>query len=427
MIRKAARRSLAAGLILGVILAAACRETTRPVALSLQLAASSRLDSVDVSDTTVVAESVLVTVSGSGASNAHWTVTHGAAPWIALVRSEGTGTGYAVWQRDASWIGYGESVDTITVAVSQSSAAASLVDSVVTRQVPAFVVVRRAWLPGERDSTVARMLRDSLDGVFFPAAVAQLLATSDSVTTVVPNPALAAPATAGPRGTIGMGKLGQAGQTWIMVGYDLREVYPITPGSKTMDSLNLLGVIWYASPESTWKGRILRASVATTYNKTTVNTASFDASYETSGAGGGEARGSTGQYWEANKGQINITNNSCSPAGCANSSFTSGPWKGGVWHGISVGGNLISIVAPCLLPSGCTAAPDTFNLSFTSPRITGLAITCIFPSPCTGSAAAGIARIGRRLAAGERVRMEDLLMPAKPGVPIAGEDRTAER
>lgn len=394
---KAARRWLAAGLLLPLGAIAACREATQPPVLSLQLGAASRLDSLDVADTTVVAESVLVTVTGAAADTARWTATHGAAPWITLVRAGGTGSGWAVWRRDASWIGYGVSVDTIAVSLSGTTAA-TLVDSVVTREQPAYVTMQRAWLPGERDSMVARMRRDSLDGFYVPAAVADLLAAMDSVTVVAPNPALAAAGKAAPSGLIGMGKLGQAGQTWIMVGYDLREVYPITPGSQTMDSLNLLGLLWYASPESTWKGRVVAATAKSTYKKTNVNTAAFDASYETSGAGGGEARFSTGQYWEANKVQVAITHNSCNPASCANTSFTSGPWLGGVWHGVQLGGNLITSVAPCLLPAGCTAAADTFDVKFTSSPISGLAITCIFPSPCTGSAAVEIARIGRRLA-----------------------------
>ena len=396
MIGKGTPQGVAAALLFSLVAAASCRDSVHPVALSLQLAAASRLDSLDVTDTTVVAESVFVTLAGEGADTAHWTASHGLAPWITLVQSGGAGPGWVVWQRDAGWVGYGISVDTIVVRASHATASASLVDSQVARQAPSFVTTTRAWLPGERDSMVARMLRDSLDGFYVPAAVAELLATSDSVTVVMANPALAAAGRKLASGLIGSANLGQAGQTWVMVGYDLREVYPITPGSRTMDSLNLLGVLWYASPESTWKGRVLAATTASTIKKTTVNTSTFDASYETTGAGGGEARFSTGQYWEADQGQINVTHNSCSPTSCANSSFTSGPWLGAVWHGISVGGNLITIVAPCLLPSGCTAKPDTFNVSFTNPRISGLAITCIFPSPCTGPAAARMAAAARR-------------------------------
>ena len=394
MRRKAAPAVLAAALL--AVTAASCHDATRPAALSLQLTVTSRLDSLDVSDTTVVAESAYVTVAGEGAATAQWIAMHGSAPWITLVRATGTGSGWVTWRRDASWIGYGVSVDTIAVSIARSLEA-SLVDSEVARQVPALVTERRAWLPGERDSTVARMLRDSLDGFYFPAAVAQLLATSDSVTVVVPNPALSAPARQARLGRFA--NLGQAGQTWIMVGYDLRELFPDSVGSTTIDSFNLTGVLWYASPESTWKGRVVAASTKPTFNKVAVNTAAFDASNDQTGAGGGEARFSTGQYWEASSGQITVKSNVCSPSSCANTTFASGPWLGGTWHGILVGGNLINIVAPCV-STGCTAPPDTFAVGFTGQPVTGLAITCIFPSPCSGPAAARIARLARRASAG---------------------------
>ncbi len=413
MRRKAAPAALAAALL--AVGAASCHDATRPPALSLQLAAASRLDSLDVSDTTVAAESAFVTIAGDGAATAQWMATHGSAPWLTLVRASGTGSGWVTWRRDASWIGYGVSVDTIAVSIARSLEA-SLVDSVVARQLPALVTERRAWLPGERDSLVARMERDSLDGFYVPAAVAQLLARTDSATVIVPNPALSAPARQARLGRFA--NLGQAGQTWIMVGYDLREVYPITPGSTTLDSLNLVGVLWYASPESTWKGRILAASVKGTYATQAVNTStgpnSFDSTYETSGAGGGEARFSTGEYWEASSGQITIKSNRCVPTSCADASFTSGPWLGGVWHGIQVGGNLITIVAPCLLPSGCTSPPDTFSVSFTGTPVAGLAITCIFPTPCSGPAAARIARLARR-AAGLEIPLAEMTVSSERG------------
>jgi hypothetical protein len=260
---------------------------------------------------------------------------------------------------------------------------------------PRFVVVRRAWLPGERDALITRLARDSLDGVTFSAAVAQFLAGSDSATVVVPNPALAA-AAAGPGPPLLGLRLGQAGQAWVMVGFQLREVYPISPGSPTLDSITWLGVLWYASPESTWKGRVVAATAATTIGRTTVNTAAFDASFGTSGAGGGEARASTGQYWEAASGQIRINNYQCYPAGCADQSFVSGPWQGGLWHGIQIQGNLIGIVAPCILPAGCTAPPDTFDVGFTGAKLDGVAVNCVFPSPCTGPAAAVVAALRGR-------------------------------
>jgi len=262
---------------------------------------------------------------------------------------------------------------------------------------PRFITVRRPWLPGERDALVARLARDSMDGVTFSAAVGQFLATSDSATVIVPNPALAA-ATAGPTVPQLAIRLGQLGQTWVIVGLQLREVFPVTPGSATLDSITWLGVMWYASPESTWKGRVVAATAAATIGKTTVNTAAFDATFGTSGAGGGEARASTGQYWEAVSGQIRINNNQCSPSSCADQSFVSGPWQGGLWHGIQLAGNLIGIVAPCVLPAGCTAPPDTFDVGFTGTKVSGVAVNCVFPSPCTGPAAVALASLRQRRA-----------------------------
>ncbi len=258
---------------------------------------------------------------------------------------------------------------------------------------PRYITVRRAWLAGERDAFVARLARDSTDGVTFSAALAQFLATSDSITVIVPNPALAAVPAGGSAPQYAV-QLGQAGQTWVMVGLQLREVFPIAPGSTTLDSLRWLGVLWYASPESTWKGRVVVATTGLTVGKTNVNTAAFDSSFGTLGAGGGEARASTGQYWEASSGQIRINNNQCVPGSCADQSFVSGPWQGGLWHGIQLAGNLIGIVAPCVLPAGCTAPPDTFDVSFTGAKISGVAVNCVFPAPCTGPAAAIVAALG---------------------------------
>ena len=398
----------------------------------LALSATGRLVVLATDSGPAVADSVRILLTGQGAGQARWTVTHGTAPWVTLGDSAGTGDGIVRWTRDPGEVVAGVWLDTITVSVAGSPATAAVVDSlVVTGPLPTHITVRRAWAPGERDSMVARMLRDSLDGTFVPAAVAELLATSDSVTEVVPNPALAAIGKAVPPGKIGWAKLGQAGESWVMVGYDLREVYPITPGSKTLDSLNLLGVIWYASPDSTWKGRVVAATTASTISNQAVNTASFDASYETSGAGGGEARASTGNYWEANSGSMYITQNTCSPTSCANTTFTSGPWKGGQWHGLQVGGALSNIVAPCLLPAGCAAPPDTFNVSFLSfcfgsycfgNPIPGLYINCVFPSPCTGPAAARLAELARR-----GMSLRELLTPARPESPLAAERRKTGR
>jgi hypothetical protein len=383
-------------------LAAGCHEATSPGPLALSLSATARSLVLATDSGPAVADSVRILLTGEGAAQASWTVTHGQAPWVTLGTTTGTGDGVVRWTRDPGQVIAGVWVDTITVGVAGSPLTAQLIDSlVVTGPLPTQITERRPWLPGERDSTIARIARFQSLGEFSDV-VDSLLGGTESVTVVVPNPALAV---AGASGSSRLAQLGQAGQTWMIFGLQIREVFPNPPGSATLDSLKWLGVFWFASPESTWTGRVVAATSASTMAATTVNTAAFDASGAKSGAGGGEARRSTGNYWEANSGTIRITANVCSPSSCANTTFTSGPWQGGQWHGLLMGGALSNIVAPCLLPAGCTVKPDTFNVSFLSwcifgfcfgSPIQGYSIDCVFPSPCTGSAAARLADLARR-------------------------------
>ncbi len=423
------RRRMAAALVPCLVaLAAGCRDATAPGPLTVALSATTRFVVLATDSGPAVADSVRVTLTGSGAPQAGWTVTHGSAPWVTLGTTAGTGDGVIRWSRDPAQVIAGVWVDTIAITVAGVPRTAQLIDSlVVTGPLPTQITQQRAWLPGERDAMIGYIDRNQSLGEF-SGVVDSLLGSTDSVTVVVPNPALAA---AGRSVRPGFAFLGQAGQTWIMLGLQIREVFPNPPGSSTEDSLKWLGVFWFASPESTWTGRVVAATSSATITSQAVNTASFDASGEKTGAGGGEARHSTGNYWEANSGTIRITANTCSPSSCANQTFASGPWQGGQWHGLSIGGALSSIVAPCLLPAGCTAKPDTFNVSFLSycilnfcfgNPIQGFYINCVFPSPCTGPSPA---RIAERLRRGASLR--DLLMPAKPEPPIAERVRTTGR
>jgi hypothetical protein len=405
-------------------LAAGCHEATAPGPLTLALGTTGRTIVLATDSGPAVADSVRVVLTGEGAAHAGWTVTHGQAPWVTLGTTAGSGEGVVRWSRDPTQVIAGLWVDTITVSVTGTPLTAQLIDSLaVTGPLPTNVTVRRPWMPGERDSTVARIARYQSLGEFSDV-VDSLLGSTESVTVVVPNPALAAVgASRSPR----FAHLGQAGQTWMIFGLQIREVFPNPPGSSTLDSLKWLGVFWFASPESTWTGRVVAATSASTIGNTTVNTAAFDASGAKSGAGGGEARLSTGQYWEANAGSFRISQNVCSPSSCANTTFTSGPWKGGQWHGLLMGGALSNVVAPCLLPAGCTAKPDTFNVSFLAlcifgycfgSPIQGYSINCVFPSPCTGSAAA---RVADRVRRGLPLR-EALFGRPEPGVMREGAD-----
>jgi len=366
---------------------AGCTESAAPALSRLSQAGRSVAMPNDSVWTTT--DSVPLGFAGFGAGGARWTAAS-SAPWVSLAAAQGTGGGFLRWTRDPTDLGYGTFVDTITVT--SGGAAAQILDSVVIGGPPAtFVTARRPWRPGERDSVAAAVVRTRAWGEFSDVAP-QLLAGSDSATEVVPNLPLAG---AGPSRAARVIALGQKGQTWMIVGLQIREVFPVSPGSSTLDSLRWLGVFWYASPESTWIGRMVFATSAATYGRTTVNTAAFDSSGGKSGLGGGEARASTGQYWEANIGKFQVNSNVCSPASCANATFTSGPWKGGLWHGLLIGGQMINIRAPCKLPAGCTSV-DTFNINFRGSPVPGVYINCVFPTPCTGAAAEHLAALARR-------------------------------
>ncbi len=392
--------------ILAIAATASCRDSTSPPILSLSR--TSRSVTLSNDSVWVTRDSVTLAFTGSGASRSNWVVTHGAAPWITLNTTQGTGGGVVRWTRDPTNLGYGTWVDTITVTAAAAGRAVQVVDSVAIGGPPAtFVTARVAWTPGGRDSMIAFVTRTGAWGEFSDAAP-QLLGASDSLTVVVPNPALAVAGAAGAaRGPAHAMRLGQPGQTWSIVGFQIRELYPDSAGSSKTDSLNWLGILWYASPESSWVGRLVFGTSQSTYGRTTVNTAAFDASGETSGLGGGEARASTGQYWEADIGKFQINSNVCSSASCTNATFASGPWKGGLWHALMIGGQIINIRAPCLQPAGCTSV-DTFNINFQGSPVPSVYISCVFPSPCTGPAGARVADLARR-----RSRLLTALGPAQ--------------
>ena len=376
-----------------------CNESVAPV---LSVSRTSRSVTLPNDSVWVTRDSVLVAFAGPGAGGARWTASHGGAPWITLTSAEGTGAGFVRWTRDPADLGYGTWVDTITVTAPGAGRQTRILDSVVIGgPPPAFVTERVAWQPGERDSLIAFVTRTGAWGELTDAAPL-ILGAADSQTVVVPNPDLPGPgpvaATAGlPRAP----RFGQTGETWHIVGFQIRELYPDSVGSAKTDSINWLGIMWYASPESSWVGRMVFGTSQSTRPRTTVNTAAFDASGETNGVGGGEARATTRQYWEANSGRFQISSNACNPASCANASFTSGPWKGGVWHGLVMGGQMITILAPCQLPAGCTSV-DTFNVNFRRTTVPGVYISCVFPTPCTGPAGARLAELARRRTAADR-------------------------
>ncbi len=114
-----------------------------------------------------------------------------------------------------------------------------------------------------------------------------------------------------------------------------------------------------------------------------MSTSAFDASGGTSGAGGGEAQLSTGTYWEANGGQVQISRNTyCG----STTTIRSGVWTGGTTRTCRFGGRLVNLTMP--RKTGTTSpSTQTVNFDFRTANITGTRVVCVFPSPCTGSAA----------------------------------------
>ena len=140
--------------------------------LAMTLDPSSRVVAVGVGSTTAVADSAAVTVTGQGAALATWSATHGAAPWVTLTDSVGTGAGVLRWTRDPTGLALGTHVDTITVsAPSASGSPAQVIDTLLVESVGAMTVD-----PSSRvDSLVAGFpgtITDSASVAFTPSAYA---------------------------------------------------------------------------------------------------------------------------------------------------------------------------------------------------------------------------------------------------------------
>jgi len=368
-------------LLAALSVAVGCADSTSPGALTLTVAPASRsigLNPDSIPGSGVTPDSAVVALTGSGASAAPWTATHGASTWLTVVTGGGTGSALVRWVVDPIYLAPGTYVDTITVvAAGAAGSPARIVDTLTVRGAPAqLITVRRAWLPGERDSTIAFVERNhSLNVLGYDVSdLAPLIFAGDSTTVVVPNPAYQAAAPAG------FARASQFASNWTVVGVDLFiQNKNVTPN----DTLSWLGVLWYNPSDSTWKGLVLAATLATTLPLTTINTTNFDNSGDKSGAGGGEAQQSTGTYWEANGGQIQITQNTF----CfSNSTLTSGAFKGGSESICLFGGQLVNVTMP--RQTGTTSpSSQTVSLDFRNNLIYGVRISCVFPSPCTGTGA----------------------------------------
>jgi hypothetical protein len=244
-----------------------------------------------------------------------------------------------------------------------------------------FIVQHRPWAAGERAAQIA--LVKQYGSLGFATDLVDSLFPQDWITEVVPNPAFQA---------------SLAGSRWlqaslnspttpgmIIVGLDYYIVDTTSPPQTATDTTQWLMVFWYDNTDPTYKGFTVVFSRTATLGPTTLNTTSFDAANGTSGGGGGEIRPSTGEYWEATGGKMQINSNSARTA--AGSTITSGPFTGGTQRNGLFGGRLMNVTLSQILPT--TGPVQTVSLDFRAAanQIPAARLECTFnPAqvpPCT--------------------------------------------
>jgi hypothetical protein len=283
-----------------------------------------------------------------------------------------------------------------------------------------YISVRRAWLPGERDSTAAYVVRarawdDYSD--LAPAAFLMFDSTTDIIQNPLWNPGAAAPWTSSPPARTPLSPQWAAG--WGGLGLDILIAFDSVPGGTIQrDSLSWHSVRWWNPADSTWKGWIIRATTATTFAYQTVNTATFNSNSGHSGVGAGEARLASLTYWEGNGGQYRLTFNGSYGA---RDTIASGVYKGGNSQTGLLGGQLNAVTMPRILGADAPAT-QTISWDFRVARLNSLRVFCYFApivppagyTSCTGSAFANIVAAARahRLTAAMMAGLSDSLFAA---------------
>jgi hypothetical protein len=258
----------------------------------------------------------------------------------------------------------------------------------VTGDAPAeFISVRRAWLPGERAATIARVKANREFDFLYVGDISDdadlIFADPDSVVEVVANPDFSVRAASS--GSL-LVMEPRFASTWTITGVDVRIVNKeVTP---VADTTHWIGVFWNNPAETNWKGFILAAAntnpATVTVPQTSVNTAVFDAAFGKSGIGGGEQRTSTTTFWQANAGGIAPNNTltiSSAVYGTA-STVTTGPFLGGTVANGTMQGRMRTINMTRI--TGATA-PLTFTVDFdfSITAISSIRYVCVFRTPCT--------------------------------------------
>lgn len=384
MLRNAVRFALTAV----VVAAAASCSDPLTLTLSVQLGRDGRNYSVRDDSLVARADSVRVELSGPGADTARWTVSRAGAGVITLLDSSGTGSGWVRWNHDGTLLGEGLYLDSLAIAVPGADGSpAVLVESLTVRAYPtAFITVRRAWRPGERDSVIARVRATRAFAFPYVGDISDDAASfipADSAIEIVANPAFQA-RRQGRAGMLFSLRAKIPNGSWTIAGLRVR----IVNANQANDTYTWLGYFFYNTADPTWKGFLIAVhGTAAAVNKV-VNTPAFDAANAQSGAGGGELQASTTTFWEAdgvgNPNRLRVTASSFTGATVT---LTSGPFLGGTRTSGLMTGSLQQVVMTRAFGAGGDAA-DTTDIAVSN--LPSYFYECNFPSPCTSAAVAAV-------------------------------------
>lgn len=243
-----------------------------------------------------------------------------------------------------------------------------------------FITQRRLWRPGERDSLINFIIANrslSLPYVGDISDDAARFYPIDSLNEIVANPAYTPVAGISPFGpTLSTFGLRVPGAGWSSSSVDVH----IVNTQQSNDTFDWLVVFWVNQGEGTWKGFILAATANSTFPATTANTTAFDAANAKAGVGAGEGRFSNGTFWQANgTGAPNTFQVFSSSTVGGSSTITTGPFLGGLGWSHQMNMSINNVGLTRVLGAG---APATQTVSL-SGNLTGVAYSCVFPSPCT--------------------------------------------
>lgn len=243
-----------------------------------------------------------------------------------------------------------------------------------------YLVVNKAWLPGERDAYIQRVMTNRELVFLFVGDISdlapQIFADVDSHAVLVPNPAFSASVLPSAPALMAAP---QFNASWNFFALKLTVVNnnPVPP-----DTIFWHLVLWSDPANALDHGFAIGHSRANTFNFRPINTTVFEANEDTLGAAAGEFHASTGTLWldDASGGRYQVTSQTYPGAFSA---INTGPFLGGQIRS----GTQFGRVGNSLMVRQVGAEnPASFTVGFDyrlAPGIAASEIVCVFPTPCT--------------------------------------------